>query len=115
MTHHRRGLRRILKDDDLVARIEADFESAGLVDRERAALRYAAKLTAKPSAMVPDDVERLRGAGFEDADILAICEVTAYYAYANRIADGLGVAVEHEDPVQAGPTQGGVEEQQEEL
>ena len=31
---------------------------------------------------------------FSDRDILDIVEVTAYYAYANRLADGLGVAIE---------------------
>jgi alkylhydroperoxidase family enzyme len=41
--------------------------------------------------MEPADVDALRAAGFEDADVLAICEVVGYYAYVNRIADGLGV------------------------
>ena len=36
-------------------------------------------------------MEDLRVAGFSDRDVLDIVEVTAYYAYANRIADGLGV------------------------
>ena len=40
------------------------------------------------------DVDALKELGFSDADVLAIAEVTAYYAYANRIADGLGVEVE---------------------
>ena len=57
-------------------------------------LRYAEKLTRWPSDMAQADVEGLRDVGFGDADILAIAEVTAYYAYANRIADGLGVEIE---------------------
>jgi alkylhydroperoxidase family enzyme len=40
------------------------------------------------------DVVALRDAGFTDRDILDICTVTAYYAYVNRIADGLGVQLE---------------------
>jgi len=36
----------------------------------------------------------LRDVGWSDRDILDLCEVVAYYAYVNRIADGLGVAVE---------------------
>ncbi len=36
----------------------------------------------------------LRAVGFSDRDIHDICEATAYYAYVNRIADGLGVTVE---------------------
>ena len=40
------------------------------------------------------DTDALRSAGFSDRDILDIVEVVAYYAYANRIADGLGVETE---------------------
>ena len=39
-------------------------------------------------------MEALKAAGFSDADVLAACEVVAYYAYANRIVDGLGVQLE---------------------
>jgi len=57
-------------------------------------LTYAAKLTRTPGEMVEADLEALRIVGFSDRDVLDICEVVAYYAYANRIADGLGLALE---------------------
>ncbi len=57
-------------------------------------LAYAEKLTLTPSEMTASDVEMLRAAGFSDHDILDIATVTAYYAYVNRIADGLGVQLE---------------------
>ena len=57
-------------------------------------LVYATKLTHTPSKMTSNDVEQLRAVGFSDRDILDIAEVTAYYAYANRIADGVGVELE---------------------
>ena len=44
--------------------------------------------------MRQEDLEPLREGGFSDADILHIAEVTAYYAYVNRVADGLGVELE---------------------
>jgi alkylhydroperoxidase family enzyme len=44
--------------------------------------------------MQESDVAKLRDEGFTDTDILHIAEVTAYYAYANRIADGLGIPLE---------------------
>lgn len=94
MTHHRRGLLRLTGDAELVERIATDFERAGLDARRLAMLRYADKLTRTPSAMVRADVEALRAVGFEDADVLAIAEVVAYYAYANRLVDGLGVELE---------------------
>ena len=57
-------------------------------------LTYAVKLTRTPGAMSDDDVEALRTVGFSDRDILDITEVVGYYAYANRIADGLGIEPE---------------------
>ncbi len=59
-------------------------------------LTYSMKLTVDPGAMVEADVDALRAVEFTDLDILNICEVVAYYAYVNRIADGLGVPVEDE-------------------
>lgn len=57
-------------------------------------LEYAVKLTRDPGGMTKADAEALRDAGFDDAAILDICQVTAYYAYVNRLADGLGVELE---------------------
>ena len=59
-------------------------------------MTYAEKLTRTPGAMTAEDVEALRAAGLADADVLAVAEVTGYYAYANRVADGLGVALEED-------------------
>jgi len=57
-------------------------------------LRYSQKLTRTPWEMVEEDVAALRAAGHSDVDILHIAEVVGYYAYVNRIADGLGVQFE---------------------
>ena len=57
-------------------------------------LEYSIKLTMSPAAVTESDVERLRDVGFSDRDILDIAEVVSYYAYVNRIADGLGVRLE---------------------
>ncbi len=57
-------------------------------------LAYSVKLTRRPAAVGAEDVARLRSVGFDDAAILDICQVTAYYNYVNRLADGLGVELE---------------------
>lgn len=44
--------------------------------------------------MTRDDVKRLRSAGWSDSAILDLNLVTSYYAFVNRIADGLGVELE---------------------
>ena len=78
----------------MAERIEADYETAGLDERRLSMLRYVEKLTRTPGKTTKEDVEQLRRAGFSDEDILQIAEFTAYYAYVNRIADGLGVELE---------------------
>ena len=92
----------MLKDDDLLQQIEDDYEAAaqagGLSPARLAMLRYAEKLTLRPQDMLEEDVESLREVGWSDRDILEIAEVTAYYAYVNRIADGLGVELEDASP-----------------
>lgn len=57
-------------------------------------LRYAVKLTRVPHEVSAADVDRLRDVGFDDAGVLDICQVVSYYAYVNRLADGLGVELE---------------------
>ena len=57
-------------------------------------LDYAAKLTREPWSMAEADVVALRAAGWSDTAILDINQVTGYYAFVNRLADGLGVELE---------------------
>ena len=57
-------------------------------------LEYVAKLTLLPWTMEKSDVENLRENGFSDEAILDINQVAAYYAFVNRLADGLGVELE---------------------
>jgi len=62
--------------------------------QDRAILVYAEKLTRTPASMSKDDVETLRSYGFDDLGIHDICAITAYFAFVNRMADGLGVELE---------------------
>jgi uncharacterized peroxidase-related enzyme len=84
----------LAKDEKLVAALIADYQQAEISEADRAMLDYAVKLTREPAAIARADVEALRRAGFSDAAILDICQVTAYYAFVNRLADGLGVELE---------------------
>ena len=57
-------------------------------------LDYAIKLTRTPGEMTADDVAALRRAGFDDRGIHDVCAIVGYFAFVNRIADGLGVELE---------------------
>ena len=84
----------MLRDDALLERVESDWRAAGLEPERTVMLDYVEKLTLAPASVERSDVEALIAAGFTDADVLGICETAAYYAYANRIADGLGIELE---------------------
>ena len=94
MNHHGAGLHRLIKNNELVAQLGDDFRKADIDSKDRAMLEYAAKLTVEPWNMDEQDVEKLREIGFSDEAILDICQVTGYFAFVNRLADGLGVELE---------------------
>jgi uncharacterized peroxidase-related enzyme len=107
VVHHRAGLARLLREEGLDAedavrfgaRLVEHVEDGSELDpkttrRERALLVYAAKLTRAPAAMRRSDVDALRQAGLDDGEILDANQVVAYFAYANRVADGLGIELE---------------------
>lgn len=56
------------------------------------------KLTLEPGNMVEADVEALRAAGFCDTGIHDIAQVTALFNFYNRLADGLGIAIDGVPP-----------------
>ena len=82
------------KNDALVDALLHDHRTAPLDDADRAMLTYVDKLTRTPASVGKGDVVLLRDAGFSDSAILDICQVAAYYAFVNRVADGLGVELE---------------------
>ena len=47
--------------------------------------------------MLEEDAKSLRAHGFDDRAIHDICTITAYFAFVNRVADGLGVELEGHD------------------
>ena len=94
MQHHGAALRAASKDPELAPALARDWRSAAIPDRLQAILEYVERLTLEPSHMEEADVERLRNAGLDDEAILSACEVASYFAYVNRMADGLGVRLE---------------------
>ncbi len=62
--------------------------------RERALYPYAAILTHTPAKVREDSIIAMREAGLDDVAILEANQVIAYFAYVNRVVDGLGVTLE---------------------
>jgi uncharacterized peroxidase-related enzyme len=78
-------------DEELAAALRRDHTQAALAEPDRAMLNYAAKLTTQPARVTPEDLDRLRQAGFDDRAILQINLIASWFNYINRVADGLGV------------------------
>jgi uncharacterized peroxidase-related enzyme len=101
--HHGAGLRAILSkagvtaadQDDLLAGLTSSPRSnLGLSSRETALLDYAETLTLSPRTIGSSHIDALRTAGYDDRAIHDACAIVAYFAFVNRIADGLGVEIE---------------------
>lgn len=108
LLHHRAALARRLRgrsedpEAEAARLVEAGLEEAGgpsdgLSDRQRALCAYARKLTRDPAAMEAADLLPLRESGLDDAGILDLNQVVAYFAYVNRVVQGLGVEVGGEE------------------
>ncbi len=54
-------------------------------------LDFTVRLTEAAYQVTPEDLDRLRAAGFDDVGILQITLIAAWFNYINRVADALGV------------------------
>ncbi len=82
------------EQDALIEALKRDPAAADLDPTDRAMLDYSLKLTRTPGEMSVRDVDALRHAGFDDRAIHDVCAIVGYFAFVNRIADGLGVELE---------------------
>lgn len=74
--------------------LTASPEEAPRPDRTRALVAYALKLTRDPARMSEADLAPLRAAGFSDHGIHDAAAIVGYFNFVNRLAEGLGVALE---------------------
>lgn len=76
--------------------LEEDYKEAPVDEKTRAILDYAIQLTQEPGNAWEQGLPLLRKVGCDDREILDICQVTAYFNFVNRLAEGLGVELEEE-------------------
>jgi uncharacterized peroxidase-related enzyme len=94
VAHHAAGLVRLTKNAAQARALKTDYMTADVTPSQRAMLDYAVKLTLTPGAMRAGDLDAMRAHGLSDRDILDVNQVVAYFAYVNRVADGLGVTTD---------------------
>ena len=106
MHAHAKDLRSAVREGDAKAVAEGvlhDWRTAPLGEADRALCAYAEKLARRVERMEEADVEALRAAGFDDRAVHDAAQVTAYFSYINRIAEGLGVDLDPDMPARGGP------------
>lgn len=87
---HARLYSQLTKDAPTIQRLLDEGVGADLVERERAIVDYAVKLTRDPDRMTPDDLAPMRRAGLDDLEILDVTHASAMFAWANRLLQTLG-------------------------
>ncbi len=97
LEHHYTGMARLLGDDARGAALRLAIEARDFTTlftpAESSALDYAMALTTSPGdgGAIRTTVDAMRANGLDDERILEINQVAAYFAYANRVVNGLGV------------------------
>lgn len=71
--------------------LEGKLDEAGLLPAERNLLDYVELITRAAARSTPDDVQKLRDAGWKEDQIAEAVYVTAMFAFFNRVADAFGI------------------------
>jgi uncharacterized peroxidase-related enzyme len=89
--NHTQSLGSAIGDRIRAQRIARDHHHVQLTDRESALADVAEKLSRKGTSVGEADFARLKALGFDEAAILEILEISAFFAYANRLTAALSV------------------------
>jgi RNA polymerase sigma-70 factor (ECF subfamily) len=90
-----RGLGISPDDGDQIA---VDYRQANLPAAECALLDFCVKISAKPSEVNREDVERLLSLGFSEVQVIDAIATTALNNFANTVQMGLGIETDFEPP-----------------
>jgi alkylhydroperoxidase family enzyme len=71
--------------------LHGKLDEAGLTSAERALLEYVELITRAAYRSTPEDVQKLRVAGWKEEQIAEAVYVIALFAFFNRVADAFGV------------------------
>lgn len=89
-SNHGRVFVDLTHQGELAQALIDDVASAPLEPRWRALVDFTATLADTPAALTHENHRRLQEAGLTDLDILDLTHVAAMFAWANRLAEGLG-------------------------
>jgi uncharacterized peroxidase-related enzyme len=80
--------------EELKEQLVRDYRTAKIDSEDRQILEFVEELTLRPGEITEETIQPLKQLGFDARMLHDIVQVAAYFAYVNRIADGLGVELE---------------------
>lgn len=79
-------------DEELAGAIRrCDIDGAPVTGAERVLLRFVKLVTETAYRSTPEDVQKLRDAGWTESQIAEAVYITALFAFFNRVADAFGL------------------------
>jgi uncharacterized peroxidase-related enzyme len=88
---HAAAASELLGDEELVWNALRDLEGSALAEKEKALLRFVAKVTKAAAGVSAADVETVRAAGWDDEAIYYAITVCALFNFYNRWISATGV------------------------
>jgi uncharacterized peroxidase-related enzyme len=89
--NHTQSLAQAIHDKVRAQRIARDHHHVQLTEREAALADLSEKLSRKATSVGEADFQHLRELGFGEDAILEVLEISAFFAYANRLTAALSV------------------------
>lgn len=77
------------RDKRWAQQVAEDYTKTDMSSRERLISDIAVKISRALDTCSPQDVERLRGTGLDDRDVLHLVEIVAYQNMSTRIMEAL--------------------------
>ncbi|MBE9550288.1 MAG: peroxidase-related enzyme [Proteobacteria bacterium] len=94
--HHTTGLGRLIENQQRFHELDLALSERRpgqpFSQSEQTIFPYVRRLTRKPARLKKSYIKNLQQAGYSDGQILEINQAAAYFAYANRTVQGLGVS-----------------------
>ena len=81
-------------EDDKIASLLQDIESASIEEELKPLFRYVKKLTLEPSKIVKKDADEVFQAGWSELALFDAVQVCSLFNMMNRLVDGTGVKPE---------------------
>ncbi len=79
-----------MDDVELTDALMDDYRKAPLEPEMKQLLSFAEKVARDAGEMTPDDIAKLRLAGFSDRALLDAAHVAGFFSYMNRVVQALG-------------------------